>query len=205
MFRVFLCCDPLGFLETFFSQKMLRKVFFRKQSKLYPESNSNRVKISFKRVHLLENFLSMRSWRFFGEKTRFIFLCVPEGFSKIFFAESYLQLKTLRLNAFVNPDSLSNIAQNAFLCLERFLVGILLDSRNFFSSYLISCGVAYDWDSLWIRILTLTQLKTFFYVYSTFSLVSCWILRIYFLLEDASKSPLSKTVKFVSRIIHQQC
>ena len=111
---------------------MLRKVFFRKQSKLYPESNSNSVKISFKRVHLLEQFLSMRSWRFFSEKTRSIFLCVPVRFSEIFFAESYLQLKKPRLRWSANPDSDSNIAQNAFISLQSFLTWILLDSRKLF-------------------------------------------------------------------------
>ena len=91
-----------------------------------------------------------------AQNKKSIFLRVPAGFSKIFLAESYLQLKTLRLRCFLNPDPHTNIAEKAFLCLQPFFAGILLDSRTFFSSHLISCAVTYDWGDLWIRILTLT-------------------------------------------------
>ena len=68
----------------------------------------------------------------FAQNKKSIFLRVPAGFSKIFLAESYLQLKTLRLRCFLNPDPHTNIAEKAFLCLQPFFAGILLDSRKHF-------------------------------------------------------------------------
>ena len=54
------------------------------------------------------------------------------GFSEIFFVKFYLPLKTLWWKWFVNPDSHSNMVQNAFLCFKRFFPWILLNFRKIF-------------------------------------------------------------------------